>query len=87
MTARHSEAIILIHGLRGDHFGLYQIAQELSRRGYKVYNPDLPGYGDNEALDDQTLKGYAKWLKTYVESLNLPKPPIVIGHDYYFVFF
>ena len=73
--------IILIHGLRGDHYGLEEIAKCLEGRGYKVYNPDLPGYGESVALEDQSLRGYAKWLKTYIESLNLKQPPVLVGHS------
>lgn len=73
--------IILIHGLRGDHYGLAEIAEALEKRGYKVYNPDLPGYGDEVALEDQSLRGYAEWLKAYIESLKLKQPPVLVGHS------
>ena len=73
--------IILIHGLRGDHYGLEEIAKCLEGCGYEVYNPDLPGYGNEVALEDQSLRGYAEWLKSYIESLNLKQPPVVIGHS------
>lgn len=73
--------IILIHGLRGDHYGLAEIAEALEKRGYKVYNPDLPGYGEEVALEDQSLRGYAEWLKRYIESLNLKQPPVIVGHS------
>ena len=73
--------IILIHGLRGDHYALAEIAEALEKRGYKVYNPDLPGYGEEVALEDQSLRGYAEWLKGYIESLNLKQPPVIVGHS------
>lgn len=73
--------IILIHGLRGDHYGLEEIAKSLEGYGYKVYNPDLPGYGEEVALEDQSLRGYAEWLKSYIASLNLKQAPVIIGHS------
>lgn len=74
-------SIILVHGLRGDHHGLQEIGEGLEAKGYKVFIPDLPGYGDEVALEDQSLRGYADWLKSYIKSLNLKQPPIVIGHS------
>lgn len=73
--------IILIHGLRGDHYGLAEIGEALENRGYEVFIPDLPGYGEEVALEDQSLRGYAEWLKGYIESLNLKQPPVIIGHS------
>ena len=74
------KTIILLHGLRGDHYGLSQIAENLEERGYNVHNLDLPGYGENKALDDQSLDGYADWLKQYITQQKLTKP-VVIGHS------
>lgn len=74
-------AIILIHGLRGDHHGLLEVAECLQNAGYKTYVPDLPGYGIMQALRDQSLKGYAKWLHKYVQDLGLKTPPIILGHS------
>jgi pimeloyl-ACP methyl ester carboxylesterase len=73
--------VILVHGLRGDHHGLQEIAESLEEKGYKLFTPDLPGYGEEVALEDQSLRGYANWLKSYIESLNLKQPPVVIGHS------
>ena len=56
------KAILLIHGLRGDHHGLAALANELEQKGYAVVNPDLPGSGDRAELDNKTLDGYADWL-------------------------
>ena len=73
-------ALIFIHGLRGDHYGLLEIADEL-RSDYDVYTPDLPGYGEEVALKKQTTDSYADWLHEYVTSLKLSQKPIIIGHS------
>lgn len=73
-------AIILIHGLRGDHYGLIEIADEL-RSDFEVFSPDLPGYGERVALREQTTDCYAEWLHEYVTSLKLSQKPVIIGHS------
>jgi len=74
------KTIILIHGLRGTHHGLNQIAAELSHK-YKVINPDLPGSGTRVELENQTLDGMIEWLHTYIEGLHLKQKPYIIGHS------
>ena len=52
-------AIILIHGLRGNHFGVQDIAETLTKKyGYQVFAPDLPGSGTRPELKDKTLDGH-----------------------------
>ena len=75
-------AIILIHGLRGNHFGVQDIAETLTKKyGYQVFAPDLPGSGTRPELKDKTLDGYAKWFCNYIKKLKLDQPPIIIGHS------
>lgn len=73
-------ALIFIHGLRGDHYGLLEIADAL-RADFEIYTPDLPGYGEHEALGKQTTDSYSEWLHEYVTSLNLSQKPVMIGHS------
>jgi len=72
-------AIILVHGLRGDHHGLIDIAR-LLQPSFRVITPDLPGYGDASSLDEVTLDTYADWLRDYIKQLDLDKP-IILGHS------
>ena len=72
--------LIFIHGLRGDHYGLIEIADNL-RKDFEIYTPDLPGYGEHVALKHQTLNCYAEWLHEYIQSLNLKRKPVLIGHS------
>lgn len=72
--------LIFIHGLRGDHYGLIEIADAL-RKDFDVITPDLPGYGEHVALKHQTLDCYADWLHEYIQELNLAKKPVLVGHS------
>lgn len=56
------KTILLIHGLRGDHHGLTDLAKELEQKGYEVINPDLPGSGTRAELTQKNLDGYADWF-------------------------
>lgn len=74
------KTIILIHGLRGTHHGLLEIADNLSHK-YKVITPDIPGSGARAELDNKTMDGYIEWLHGYIQNLNLKQKPYIIGHS------
>jgi len=71
--------IIMIHGFRGTHSGLINIAKNL-RDDYNVLTPDIPGSGKSPELDNKTLDGYADWLHDYIKTQKLKKP-YIIGHS------
>ena len=72
-----SKNILLIHGLRGDHHGLAELAELLTQEGYNVENVDLPGSGERAELTKKNLDGYADWLHEYVADKN----PYIIAHS------
>ena len=59
------QVVIFVHGLRGDSHGLLDIANELPQDRYEAITLDLPGYGDNPALDNSTTDSYADWLHKF----------------------
>ena len=62
-------AVVMLHGLRGDHHGLEPIVSHLS--GLRVVVPDLPGFGETPPLLGRRhdLPGYAAWARTFVETV------------------
>lgn len=72
--------IILIHGYRGTHHGLELIAKNLKQ--LNVIVPDIPGFGEGEALQDYSINNYANWLKKFIAELNLNKIPYLLGHSF-----
>lgn len=74
--------IVILHGwgLSGDKYGA--LKKLLKEKGYKVFNPDLPGFGTeplvhaNMALDD-----YVVFLRKFIEKNKISKP-IIIGHSF-----
>lgn len=70
----------MIHGFRGTHHGLLLIANYL--KGNRLVVPDLPGFGKGELMDEYNLDNYVLWLHRYIKALQLPEPPILLGHSF-----
>ena len=74
--------VVVVHGYRGDHHGLEPVVAQL--RGLRIISPDLPGFGESEALRDRPhdIAGYGTWLGEFVAALNLGAPPVILGHSF-----
>lgn len=79
-NAKSQPTIIMLHGLRGTHEGLQLIADQLACR---VVVPDMPAFGRSAAVRDQTpdLPLYLDFTDYLIDSLNLTRPPILLGHS------
>lgn len=77
-----AEVIVLVHGYRGDHHGLGPVVAQLD--GIRIISPDLPGFGASTPMRgaQHTIEGYRRWLVAFVEALELPEPPVVLGHSF-----
>ena len=73
------KTIILLHGLRGDHHGLQEVAELLKKKGFDVVNPDLPGYGTAESLNKKTLESYSEWIGSLVKEEK--QKPFIVAHS------
>lgn len=74
------QTIVMLHGFRGNHKGLMDIAQHFE--GFRLILPDLPGYGESEPMDtEHTLVNYALWYDEFVIALGL-KDYISWSHSY-----
>jgi pimeloyl-ACP methyl ester carboxylesterase len=75
-----SPTIVMVHGFRGNHHGLEEIARMLPE--FRIIIPDLPGFGESTPLDNpHTIDGYTKFLKAFILGLGLEKP-VVLGHSF-----
>ncbi len=77
-----ADTVVFVHGYRGDHHGLEPVVAELP--GIRIISPDLPGFGASTPMTDapHSVEGYARWLATFVAALELPEPPVVLGHSF-----
>ena len=77
----NAATLVMIHGYRGNHHGLEAIAAGLAR--YRVLIPDLPGFGESEALLlEHSVENYAHWLQLFVSELNLSDELHLMGHSF-----
>lgn len=73
--------LIFIHGFRGTHHGLQKIAEQLPE--YRLIIPDLPGFGDSEALPDgHSIMNYLDWLHAFRAKVDTAAESYVIGHSF-----
>lgn len=74
--------IIILHGwgLRGQIYD--SLSNLLKRKGYKVFAPDLPGFG-SEPLESESmiLDDYIEFVDNFMKKNSLSKP-ILIGHSF-----
>jgi pimeloyl-ACP methyl ester carboxylesterase len=69
--------LILLHGFRGTHHGLEQIAKHLTE--YNLVIPDLPGFGDGPTNDTYDIDAYVKWTRELVSKYD---KPFLLGHSF-----
>lgn len=77
-----NSAIVILHGwgLSGKTFA--PLVKSLKNLGYRVWAPDMPGFGDTRTPDKPlTLNDYAKFLDDYLRIHSIEQP-ILIGHSF-----
>lgn len=70
--------LIFIHGYRGNHLGLADVAKEFEK-DYDVHSPDLPPAGGHK-FEKYTADTYADALAEYIKKHKLSRP-VLIGHS------
>lgn len=74
--------VIILHGwnLSGKRFA--PLAAVLRKSGFRVFAPDLPGFGAQRAPDKPWhVVDYAEFLKAYIDIHTISKP-VIIGHSF-----
>lgn len=70
-------AVILLHG-NGLSGGQWKLNIGSLSKYYKVYAPDLPGFGLSDKPDvEYGVKYYVDFLKSYMDALGIPKATLV----------
>ncbi len=74
--------MVMIHGFRGTHHGLEEIARLTDT--HHVIIPDLPGFGASSPFDDgnHSLDNYVSCVQDLIKHLSLDRPPVLLGHSF-----
>jgi pimeloyl-ACP methyl ester carboxylesterase len=84
ITAGHGPPVVLIHGIAASHLDWRNLVPDLISSGFRVHALDLLGHGDSVQPDDPqvyTVRTVYAALEDWIESLDLPEPPILVGHS------
>lgn len=78
----NKQSVIILHGwgLSGGRFN--ELKEEFASKGYRVFTPDLPGFGKSEAPRKAFyLADYAEFLYDFMKNNDI-KNPILVGHSF-----
>ncbi len=77
--------LILVHGFRGDHHGLEEIAREIAVKlpTVRTIVPDLPGFGETPPVParEHALELYGEWLRAFATQVA-PDGCAILGHSF-----
>jgi len=74
--------ILILHGWGSSAKKWSQVKNLLEFQGYRVFVPDLPGFGENPAPSEAwSLDDYVDWLEKYCEQQNLSQF-FLLGHSF-----
>lgn len=82
LRIKKKNSIIILHGwgLCGDKY--QALKKLLEEKGYKVFTPDLPGFGSEPLVNsNMVLDDYVVFLRKFIEKNKITKP-ILIGHSF-----
>ncbi len=76
------ETIIILHGWGLDGKRFSSLADEFFKLGYRVFSPDMPGFGDEKSPQRPfALTDYADFLLNFYKKNKLFKA-IIVGHSF-----
>ncbi len=73
---------LILHGWGSNSDRWVPIAEQISKKGFKVIVPDLPGFGKSDALlMPWNTNNYINWLELFIKDLNL-SDFYLLGHSF-----
>ena len=73
-------SLLILHGWGSCAKNWAQVKKVLEEQGYKVFLPDLPGFGENLLLKKAwSIDDYVEWLREFCEKNNLSPSPTEQG--------
>jgi len=76
------DPILILHGWGSSSWSFKKVQEILSRNGFKVFIPDLPGFGESDAPNYAWgVEDYSEFISVLAEELNLSKF-FLLGHSF-----
>jgi pimeloyl-ACP methyl ester carboxylesterase len=73
---------LFLHGWGSNSERWIAVAEEVAKKGFKVIVPDLPGFGQSDALTTVwNMNNYIKWLEEFIKELKI-KDYYLLGHSF-----
>jgi len=73
---------LILHGWGSDSQRWQTVAEEIAKSGYKVYVPDLPGFGESDPLTEAwDGNKYIAWIEEFLRELDI-KEFYLLGHSF-----
>jgi len=70
--AGEGPAVLILHGWGGSSDSWLSVQKILSKNGFKVVVPDLPGFGKSlTPKEPWQVSDFVNWAKSFIDSLNL----------------
>ena len=74
------ETILILHGWGSCSKNWDQVRELLENKGYKIFIPDLPGFGNNPPPPHSwSLDDYVNWVEKYAQ---FTEPFFLLGHSF-----
>lgn len=80
MAQKVKDPIIILHGW-GISGSKYHELQKLLEKDFKVYSPDMPGFGSEKLKKDMVLDDYLDFLLGFMKKKKISKA-ILLGHSF-----
>jgi pimeloyl-ACP methyl ester carboxylesterase len=82
LTAGAGDPVLLLHGWGANSTLVWPLAEKLAACGFRVYVPDLPGFGHTEAPPSPwSVFDYANFVVSYLDDQRLDKVHL-FGHSF-----
>ena len=74
--------LVILHGWNLSAAKFIPLSRELKKLGYRIYVPDLPGFGKNQKVEKPlNLSDYAIFVEAYLKKHKISKA-VIIGHSF-----
>jgi len=81
-TFGEGKPFLILHGWGSNSSRWTEVAEKIAAKGFKVIVPDLPGFGESDALPiPWNTNKYIDWLERFVKELNLTEF-YLLGHSF-----